>query len=148
MNFGQRLIPRLPRRYLLIVAAIVWTFAGGMLLVRGVLMFETARAHMWIRIMISLTGGILFYYLLFSGISRKHTLRIVELPHEKPVLFTFFSIRSYILMTLMITGGITLRKSGIMAPSYLSVLYVTMGIPLFISAFRFYVAFANYPSIN
>jgi hypothetical protein len=48
---------------------------------------------------------------------------------------------SYILMSLMITAGISLRKSGILPPLYLSVIYVTMGIPLFFSSFRFYYAF-------
>jgi hypothetical protein len=38
----------------------------------------------------------------------------------------------------MITSGVLLRKSGLLSPEYLSVLYVTMGIPLFLSAFRFY----------
>jgi len=41
-------------------------------------------------------------------------------------------------MTVMITAGITLRKSGIMPQEYLSMLYVTMGIPLLASSVRFY----------
>jgi hypothetical protein len=42
------------------------------------------------------------------------------------------------MMAVMISSGILLRKSGIVSPEYLSVLYVTMGIPLFLSALRFY----------
>ena len=38
----------------------------------------------------------------------------------------------------MISMGVFLRKSGIVSPFYLSVLYVTMGIPLFASALRSY----------
>ncbi len=48
-------------------------------------------------------------------------------------------------MALMVTAGITLRKSGIIPPVFLSVIYVTMGIPLFVSSFKFYYAFAYYP---
>jgi hypothetical protein len=42
------------------------------------------------------------------------------------------------MMAVMIVMGVFLRKSGIVSPFYLSVLYVTMGIPLFVSALRFY----------
>ena len=42
------------------------------------------------------------------------------------------------MMAVMITSGVILRKTGVVSPEYLSVLYVTMGIPLFLSALRFY----------
>jgi len=138
MNLLQIITPRLPRRYLLFIAALVWTFTGGMLLFRGILLFMGSQYLFWIRLIFSLIAGTIFYILLFSRISRKHTRRILELPLEKPCAFSFFNIKSYILMTVMITAGITLRKSGIIPREYLSVLYVTMGIPLFLSAFRFY----------
>jgi hypothetical protein len=145
MHWIQRLTPRIARRYLYIVAAFVWTFAGSMLLFRGILLFTDDDYLFWIRLTFSIIAGILFYRLLFSNISRKHTSRIAGMQLEKPCLFSFFNIKSYILMTLMITAGISLRKSGIVPPVYLSVIYVTMGIPLFVSSFRFYYAFAVYP---
>ena len=146
MHWILRLTPRIARRYLYIVAALAWTFAGSMLLFRGILLFMDDDYLIWIRLSISIIAGILFYRLLFSNISQKHTSRIATMQLEKPCLFSFFNLRSYILMSLMITGGISLRKSGILPPVYLSVIYVTMGIPLFISSFRFYYAFAFYPS--
>jgi hypothetical protein len=146
MHWIQLLTPRIARRYLYLVAAIVWTFAGTMLLFRGILLFMEDEYLIWIRLTFSIIAGFLFYRLLFSNISRKHTSRIAGMQLEKPCLFSFFNARSYILMSLMITAGITLRKSGILPPVYLSVIYVTMGIPLFISSFRFYYAFAVYPS--
>jgi hypothetical protein len=142
----QQLTPRIGRRYLYFVAAIVWTFAGSMLLFRGILLFMDDDSLVWFRLTLSIIAGITFYWLLFSKISRKHTVRIAGMKLEKPCLFSFFNFRSYVLMTLMITAGISLRKSGILTPVYLSVIYVTMGIPLFISSFRFYYAFAIYPS--
>ncbi len=146
MHRIQRLTPRIGRRYLFIMAALVWTFAGSMLLFRGVLLFMDDDYLIWIRLTISIIAGILFYLLLFSNISRKHTGRISGMQLEKSCLFSFFNIKSYILMSLMITAGILLRKSGILPPVYLSEIYFTMGIPLFISSFRFYYAFAVYPS--
>lgn len=138
MNLLQSLKPDLPRRYLLFIAAIVWTFAGGMLLYKGSNLFLSYRNFFWLRLISSAICGILFYLLLFSKISFRHTRRIVNLKNDKPCLFSFFDLKSYILMTVMITSGILLRNSGLVAPEYLSILYITMGIPLFLSAFRFY----------
>jgi hypothetical protein len=146
MRLFQHLTPRIGRRYLYMIAALVWTFAGSMLLFRGMLLFMDDDHLFWIRISISIIAGILFYRFLFSKISRKHTNRIAAIGPDRPCLFSFFNVRSYILMSLMITAGISLRKSGIVSPEYLSIIYVTMGIPLFISSFRFYYAFAVYQS--
>jgi hypothetical protein len=148
MNLIQRLTPRIGRRYLYFIAALVWTFAGSMLLFRGILLFMDDDYFIWTRLAFSILSGVLFYRFLFSKISTKHTIRIAGLQPDKPCLFSFFNLKSYILMTFMIAGGITLRKSGIISPLYLSVIYVTMGIPLFISSFRFYHAFAVYQSIK
>ena len=41
-------------------------------------------------------------------------------------------------MTIMITSGILLKKLNIISPEPLSVIDATMGIPLLMSAFRFY----------
>jgi len=41
------------------------------------------------------------------------------------------------MMTLMIGLGITMRKTGLVPFEYLTVFYVTMGIPLLVSSFKF-----------
>lgn len=138
MNFIQSIKPKISKRYLLFIAAFVWTFAGGMLLFKGILLLCNFNSFLGLRIMISIIGGILFYLLLFAKISLKHARRIIELKNNNPCLFSFFNIKSYILMTIMITSGILLRSSGIISSEYLSIVYITMGIPLFFSAFRFY----------
>jgi hypothetical protein len=138
MNFVQLIKLNFPKRYLLFCAAFVWTFAGGMLLFKGILILYKINLFLGLRIIVSTIGGLIFYLALFSKISLKHARRIIELKNDKPFLFAFFSIKSYILMIIMITSGILLRMSGIISQQNLSVVYLTMGIPLFLSAFRFY----------
>jgi len=130
--------PGVPKRYLMFLAAFVWTFAGGMLLYKGSVFLRQSANHIWLKLIISAAGGTLFYLVMFSKISLKHALRILKLEQQKPCIFSFFSVKSYILMSVMISLGIFLRTSGLVSVNYLSVLYVTMGIPLFASAFRFY----------
>jgi hypothetical protein len=138
--------PGTSRRNLLFIAAFVWTFAGAMLLSRGILMMGKDHDFLLVRIVISLVGGALFYSMLFSKISRKHVIRIVGLANDRPCAFSFFNVKSYLMMGFMISFGVFLRTSGIVSPFYLSVLYVTMGIPLFASAFRFYYSGFKYHS--
>ncbi len=144
MDIFQAIKPKISKRYLLFIAALVWTFAGGMLLYKGIFMFSVTKSLLGLRIIISIIGGILFYILLFSKISLKHVNRIIKLKIENPCLFSFFNVKSYVLMAIMITSGIFLRKSGIISPEYFSIIYISMGIPLFISAFRFYYYGINY----
>ena len=137
-------IPRVSKRYLLLIAALVWTFAGSMLLFRGYAMTNPFPVHWVMRFGLCIIAGLLFYRLMFDKISSKHVLRIRNLAIEQPGVFSFFNGRSYIMMFSMITLGITLRKSGIVAPEYLSLMYITMGVPLLLSSVRFYSNFLKY----
>jgi len=136
--------PRVSKHFLLLIAAMVWTFAGGMLLFRGFTLNETLPAHWMVELPAGILAGLLFFRMLFSRISTKHVIRIQNLPIEQPCLFSFFNIRSYLMMFSMITLGVMLRKSGFVSAEYLSLMYITMGIPLLLSSFRFYKTFFNF----
>jgi hypothetical protein len=41
-------------------------------------------------------------------------------------------------MAIMITAGITVRKLNLLNPEYLYTFYLAMGLPLLISAYRFF----------
>lgn len=135
------LTPRVGKIYLLLIAAMVWTFAGGMLLFRGYFFLLESHHLFLLKIVSCISGGIVFYFLLFDRISKKHIVRIKGLPVESPCVFSFFNWRSYLMMAIMITSGIMLRKSGAVSSEYLSLIYITMGIPLLMSSFRFYYSF-------
>lgn len=131
--------PGVTKRVLLIVARLVWTFAGGMLLIKGFQMLSDQPHNFWIKLIFSFMGGVLFFVLLFKKLSLKHIKRILFSEVEKPCAFSFFNWKGYLMMILMITTGITLRTTGVVSPDILSVLYIMMGIPLLSSALRFYI---------
>ena len=137
-NFLETIKPGIPKRYLLFLAALAWTCAGGILLFKGVSIIVRFRYFNWTVIAISIFAGINFYLFLFSKISLKHANRIIRLKIKLPCMFSFFNFWSYLIMAVMITSGILLRRSGLISPQDLSVVYITMGIPLFLSAIRFY----------
>lgn len=137
----NRFIPRVSKRYLLLVAALVWTFAGGMLLFRGFVVDHHLETHWTTKIGFCMVGGLLFYRAMFDRISSKHVNRIKSMEIERPVVFSFFNMKSYLMMFSMISMGITLRLTGLVAPVHLAMVYVTMGIPLLMSSIRFYYTF-------
>ena len=138
MNVIQVLKPKATKRILLFMAAFVWTFAGSMLLYKGFLMSHDVKNYLMVKVLLSSVGGLLFFMFMFDKLSLKHTRRIIYMENDKPCLFSFFNLRSYILMVFMITGGVLIRTSGILSSEYLIIIYITMGIPLFLSAVRFY----------
>lgn len=135
----MNLKPGISRRYLVFIAAIVWIFAGGMLLTKGAIFLLEDSQNLILKLIFSAVGGVLFYCFLFTKISEKHIRRIFHLKSEHPCLFSFFSVKSYLMMSLMISLGIILRKTGIISHPVLAVIYLTMGVPLTLSAIKFFV---------
>jgi hypothetical protein len=139
--------PGVPKRYLLMVAAFVWLFAGGFLLFRGIRSMPPASWAIW-KTMVSVAGGLAFFWVLFLRISSKHIRRITTLEILRPCVFSFFDFKSYLMMALMITMGVTVRKLHLIAPQDISYFFITMSVPLIISAVRFALAWVKYGDIT
>ena len=139
---------KVTKHFLLFEAALVWTFAGGMLLFRGNSYLDTSTGFPWLNIVACIVGGLIFFILLFLRISRSHIKRISMLPGDRHRLYEFFSSKSYIMMVGMISMGIFLRKSGLISLSSLSLAYITMGIPLLLSSGLFYYRWIFYQAAN
>jgi hypothetical protein len=134
----EKLKPSIRKRSLLLVAGCAWTMAGGILISRALLELWTIGHYLWLELLIGMGLGSLFYLVLFARISKKHVTRITLITIDNPCFFSFFNLRSYIMMTIMITTGIVLRKLDIINHQILYTFYLTMGIPLLVSAIRFF----------
>lgn len=135
---------RIPHRFLLLVAGLAWTLAGGMLLGRATFWLLKFGDHLVLRYAIAVAGGLVFFLALFSRISRKHVARIRAIDDLRPSIFSFFDRKSYAMMALMILAGVALRTFKLVDPSILYTFYACMGTPLLLSAVRFYHSFATY----
>lgn len=143
MNLLEKYKPSVSQHTLLFIAGMAWTTAGGILMGRGLAYLIANSNLLWLRLAGGLFFGLIFYVLLFAKISRKHIKRIRGLNIPYPCAFSFFNFRSYIMMAVMISGGIMLRKLDVINKEWLYNFYVTMGVPLLISASRFYYAWAT-----
>lgn len=138
-----KITPRTSKHHLLLIAASAWLCAGSMLLWRSVSYFEPIPGWQWL-LVVAFLGGLLFFKGMFLRISNKHILRIREMKNDRPCLFSFFNLRSYGIMVVMISGGGGLRASHLVSLPYLSLFYLFMGIPLLLSSVRFVRAWLLY----
>ena len=143
MNQLTKLKPSVSKHNLLFIAGLAWTTAGGILGGRGLSYLLQHGQHLGWRIAGGLVFGMIFYVLLFAKISRKHIKRIHGLNIPYPCAFSFFNFRGYIMMAVMITGGIMLRRFDMINKEWLYNFYVTMSVPLLVSAGRFYYFWAT-----
>lgn len=142
--FMNKYKPGVPKRHLLLVAALIWAMAGGILGARGAAYLAGASDHLLLRYAAALVGGVVFFLMVFARISLKHITRIRAIDVVSPCLFSFFNFRSYLMMAVMISAGITLRTFHLVAPVPLGTFYICMATPLLLSAVRFVYAFAKY----
>jgi hypothetical protein len=134
----QKYKPSVSKHTLLFIAGLAWTTAGGILAGRGLNYLVQHGQYLGWRLAGGLVFGGLFYILLFAKISKKHIKRIRGLNIPYPCAFSFFNIRGYLMMAIMISGGILLRSLDVINKAWLYNFYVTMGVPLLISASRFF----------
>jgi hypothetical protein len=138
MTLLQKFKPSISKHNLLLIAGMAWTIAGGILAGRGLNYLMQHGQHLGWRLTGGLIFGLIFYVLLFAKISRKHIKRIKGLNIPYPCAFSFFNFRGYFMMIIMISGGIMLRRLDLIDKEWLYNFYIMMGVPLLISAMRFY----------
>jgi len=143
----QKYKPGVSKRTLLLIAGCVWTLAGGILITRGLIKLIISDHLLWLELILATLFGIVFYLVLFARISAKHINRITLIKVEDPCFFSFFNFRSYLMMAIMITGGITLRKLNVINPDILYSFFLAMGLPLLISAYRFFYSWVKNKSL-
>jgi hypothetical protein len=143
MKFLEKIKPGVKKRTLLLIAGCAWSIAGGILISRSLSHLIGVNHHLAIEIGTGIVFGSLFYLLLFARISKKHITRINLIEIDNPCFFSFFNFRSYLLMAIMISGGIMLRLSGLINPEIIYTFFLCMGIPLLVSAWRFFYSYVK-----
>lgn len=133
----NKLNPIVAREWLFLLAGLMWTAVGIMLLWRAV-GWLTAMEMAWM-IGVGLLGlvlGILAYLFGFIHIVRKNIDRLCGLP-ERVGVFAFNSGKGYVTIIFMVGLGVTLRHSPL-PREVLALLYATMGGALLLASLHFY----------
>lgn len=132
------------KRTLLLIAGLVWGFAGFRVFAIGE--GDVALHHK--SVILSLVFSIIIFYIFFNFIfkrmSKKHTKRIINSKLQKQCIFSFFDIKGYLIMGFMMSFGIIVRKLGVFNPAAIGTFYMGLGAALFFGGIIFLISFIKF----
>ena len=135
-----------PRERLLLIAGIVWLLAGAMVSMVGLpLELRLAPGHL-ILLPLAAVIFIAFDRFVFEPLVRKHTRRIRSNPEPHLPIWRFFNASSWIVMAVMMGGGMALRLSGVVPDWAIAFFYSGLGLALVLAGGRFVRVFATQPA--
>lgn len=125
------------RQSLLVIAGFVWMIAGANILRIGIVTWMNSSQNWMFKIGEATIVFLLFFVLIFKRLYYKHTQRIEQKKEEQNCPFSFFDVKSWILMVFMISLGITIRSLHLLPDSFISVFYTGLSIALLLTGLLF-----------
>lgn len=132
--------PAVDKRFLLLLAGIVWSGAG-VLLIRFALRWLYAYPGPSTLTMLSFAGGIALGSAIgllgFRHIARGNIHRIAQLP-ERSCLFAFQKWQGYLLVAFMMSLGMFIRYTQLFPPLLMATGYMGIGSALLGTSYLYY----------
>ena len=123
---------------LLIIASVVWLLAGINILRLGVMAIaETELVVLLLALGIAIT--FLLFHMMFTKLVGKQSNRIRAYGNEPTCAFAFFDVKGYVMMAIMMGGGIALREFGIIPEWIVAFMYTGIGSALALAGIGFAV---------
>lgn len=123
------------KKILLMIAGIIWAIAGFNVIRLGILSYKVV-SFKWYLPVLSLIIFSLFG-MMFTKMVKKHSKRIMGYAEQYRPFWNFFDIKAYIIMAIMMGGGIGLRNAGVFPDIFVSFFYTGLGAALFLAGFLF-----------
>ena len=123
------------KRTLLLIAGIVWLAAGVNVARLGILSYLLIEIQWYwyaLSVLIFLLFGTMFFMM-----SRKHTKRIMGYREARQPFWRFFDLKAYIIMAVMMGGGIGLRAAGVFPNEFVAFFYTGLGCALALAGVLF-----------
>ena len=133
----------IPKNRLILIAGLVWCVAGAMVIKIGLPLLWQLGSTQLILYPLAAVVFLIFYFLIFSRLVIKHTERIRARPEERLPFWNFFDTSSYIVMVIMMGGGMWLRLSHLIPNSMIAFFYSGLGSALFSCGIRFLGVFSQ-----
>ena len=136
-------VPTLRKNDLVLVAGLVWCFAGAMVAVVGLPLELRLAPGQLTLVPLAAVVFLAFYVFVFSRLVRKHTTRIRARTEDRLPFWQFFNGPSWVVMAVMMSGGMILRLGHVMPDWMIAFFYTGLGIALFLCGVRFLGVFAR-----
>lgn len=127
------------------IACMVWAIAGINLIRIG---FEAYDKYLTLfNIFMSFLVFFVFQFFIFRQLVKKHKKRIYAY-QQRQCFFKFFDIRSFVIMAVMMSGGMWFRTSSLASQRVIAVFYSGLGISLLWAGMLFGISFIEYIKLN
>ncbi len=127
----------IPKNNLMLIAGAVWCLAGAMVISVGLpLLLQDGPGHP-ILYALAVAICLVFYVFIFSRLVFKHSNRIRQEDRDRLPFWSFFDRSSYIIMVIMMGGGMALRLGHVVPEWMIAFFYSGLGIALFACGVRF-----------
>lgn len=127
---------------LLVIASVVWVLAGINILRLGVIAIaETELVALLLAIGIIVT--FLLFHMMFTKLVGKQSNRIRAYGNNPTCAFAFFDVKGYVMMAIMMGGGIALREFGIIPEWIIAFMYTGIGAALALAGIGFAIHYAK-----
>lgn len=135
-NVSERKPFQVKKQNLLIIAALVWIAAGINILHIGLEAYAEGYVTT-LNEVLSVAVGLVFWFGTFYKLTKKHTQRITNYEEQHQYFWHFFDLKSFIIMAIMMTGGIALRVSGVAPSVFIAIFYTGLGSALALAGILF-----------
>ena len=127
---------------LLFLAGLVWSIAGYNVLHIGC---EAYVGHIsTFLIVLSILVFAFFEFRIFGPLVKKHTIRIASYQTERQWFWHFFDVKSFIIMAVMMSGGIIIRVNSLLPDWFIAFFYVGLGFALLLAGLTFFEKFVKF----
>ncbi|MGG7212711.1 hypothetical protein ACQPUY_03725 [Clostridium nigeriense] len=129
------------KNLLLFLAGLVWSIAGYNVLHIGCQAYSGNVSLTLITL--SIVIFLIFRYMIFNKLVKKHTKRIIEYKNKKQWFWKFFDMKSFAIMTFMMVTGIVIRINNLFSDSVIAFFYTGLGFSLLLSGIKFFYNFVK-----
>lgn len=126
---------KVKKKTLLLIACFVWAVAGFNILRIGLLAYTIHLSVL--NLFLSILVFAVFQYFIFGRLVQKHTKRIMGYEETNQFFLKFFDVKSFIIMAIMMTGGIYIRVSKLVPERFIAVFYTGLGASLLLAGILF-----------
>lgn len=125
-------------KYLLLIAAAVWFIAGANIVRLGIIAIGEGDAPLWL-LVTGIPVVFMAFHPMFSKLVGKHADRIRGYGDNRMHVLRFFDVKGYVIMAIMMGGGIALRNFGIVPGWFVAFFYTGLGCALALAGVGFLV---------
>lgn len=128
---------KVKKNILYLLAGLFWLIAGVNVVRIGLDVMHDPESRLFVFLTLVLIIFFLFFQFIFARIVKENVSRIEQLDDDQVPFWQFMDKKGYIIMTFMITLGVTVRYLNLLPDFFISFFYIGLGGALSLTAFKY-----------